>query len=221
MLARPDCLSQSSELLLFTINTAFQNKSTALLSCLLDLWLHKTKLKHIFRYMDSRFLSAMMSRWLSNNLYWVWVRHIMIFQEKTHHICKLCLVIKTQKAMKKKQQMMLPEASQQLKFTPCFSSKTVLCVVVIRVLFISTISMSFFPHVSLCSNLHSLADGFITGTIKRGILTVSCGIKWVHCEATFDTSICGNKIHSFWTLCPETPYLGHDDYSLYAEHMEQ
>lgn len=58
MLARSDCLSQSSELLLFTINTAFQNKSTAPLSCLLNISPCKIKLKHIFTYMDTKVLSV-------------------------------------------------------------------------------------------------------------------------------------------------------------------
>lgn len=60
MLARSDCLSQSSELLLFTINTAFQNKSIAHLSCLLNISPRKIKLKHIFTYMDTKVLSAVM-----------------------------------------------------------------------------------------------------------------------------------------------------------------
>lgn len=60
MLARSDCLSQSPELLLFTINTAFQNKSIAPLSCLLNTRPRKIKLKHISTYMHSKVLSAVM-----------------------------------------------------------------------------------------------------------------------------------------------------------------
>lgn len=60
MLTRSDCLSQSSKLLLFTINTAFQNKSIAPLSCSLNTGPHKIKLKHIFTYMDTKVLSAIM-----------------------------------------------------------------------------------------------------------------------------------------------------------------
>lgn len=118
MLARSDCLSQSSELLLFTINTAFQNKSIAPLSCLLNTSPRKIKLKHISTYMHTKVLSAVMC---GRQLSWFsfgWVFFFLnlkytkttkdqtwrYFQRKKHVIYKSCLVITTQT---KKNEMLL------------------------------------------------------------------------------------------------------------------
>lgn len=109
MLARSDCLSQSSELLLFTINTAFQNKSTAPLLCLLNTSPRKIKLKHNFTYMDTKVLSVWstteLAKFSFGGVFFFFFyklkytkqqrSNMMIFPEKnsSHLIYKSCLVI--------------------------------------------------------------------------------------------------------------------------------
>lgn len=178
-------------------------------ACLLDPCVHKTKLKHIFKYVESQFLSAILSSWLLNSPYWVWVT-LIIFQEKdSSHLQIMFGHENTQRHHKNLISYFFPLKD----CSSCSCGK--------GFVHFYQFDVMTFLQVSLCLNLYSLADGFIKRTIIWGFLTVSCDIKCVHCEATFDTSICGTKIHIRWTLCPQTPYLGHRNYYLYAEHMEQ